>query len=209
MSIALVTTDPSLQKLVEGAFEKANLSVEVFDHLKNVQEDQLCLVDSACDLKKIDMFSNSFWVFEKTDHKISDDQKILFDEVFEMPVRMGSVVDAITSALLSKLRKQAMKILVFGDYEFDPQTGIFNNKATQKHVRLTEKEQDILIYLHKNKDTKVLRDKLLEAVWQYAEGVETHTLETHIYRLRRKIEQDPSKPTLLVTDDEGYYLNFS
>ena len=73
-------------------------------------------------------------------------------------------------------------------------------------VRLTEKETAILKYLYRAEQKVITRDVLLEEVWGYNSGVTTHTLETHIYRLRQKIEKDPSNARLLVTESGGYKL---
>ncbi|WP_141067510.1 winged helix-turn-helix domain-containing protein, partial [Brucella melitensis] len=73
-------------------------------------------------------------------------------------------------------------------------------------IRLTEKEAAIIKYLYRAGDKVIGRDVLLEEVWGYNSGVTTHTLETHVYRLRQKIEKDPSNATLLVTDSGGYKL---
>jgi DNA-binding response OmpR family regulator len=78
-------------------------------------------------------------------------------------------------------------------------------------IRLTEKERDILLCLLAAKAQgegggAVERRALLDRVWGYAETVETHTLETHIYRLRQKIEMDPASPQYLLTDGTGYRL---
>jgi len=71
---------------------------------------------------------------------------------------------------------------------------------------LTEKETAILEYLYQTRDRTVTRGTLLGEIWGYNAGVTTHTLETHVYRLRQKIEMDPSKATILVTDLGGYRL---
>jgi len=73
-------------------------------------------------------------------------------------------------------------------------------------VRLTEKETAILRYLYRSGEKPVSREVLLQEVWGYNSGVTTHTLETHIYRLRQKIEQDPANAALLVTEAGGYKL---
>jgi DNA-binding response OmpR family regulator len=75
-----------------------------------------------------------------------------------------------------------------------------------KKIRLTEKETSILKYLYRAGQKAVGRDTLLGEVWGYNAGVTTHTLETHIYRLRQKIEKDPAKAQILVTDAGGYRL---
>jgi DNA-binding response OmpR family regulator len=73
-------------------------------------------------------------------------------------------------------------------------------------VRLTEKETAILKYLYRSGERTITRDVLLSEVWGYNSGVTTHTLETHIYRLRQKIERDPSQAAILVTEAGGYKL---
>ena len=78
--------------------------------------------------------------------------------------------------------------------------------ARDKKVRLTEKETNILKFLYRAQSNVVARDVLLHEVWGYNAGVTTHTLETHIYRLRQKIEPEPSNARLLVTESGGYRL---
>lgn len=74
-------------------------------------------------------------------------------------------------------------------------------------LRLTEKEVEILRFLHEARGETVTRDELLQKVWAYAKDVETHTLETHIYRLRQKIEADPAMPKILLTRENGYAVS--
>jgi len=73
-------------------------------------------------------------------------------------------------------------------------------------VRLTEKETAILRYLYRAGQRPVSRETLLQEVWGYNSGVTTHTLETHIYRLRQKVEKDAASPAILVTEAGGYTL---
>ncbi|MGH6995940.1 MAG: winged helix-turn-helix domain-containing protein, partial [Stellaceae bacterium] len=76
----------------------------------------------------------------------------------------------------------------------------------RKKVRLTEKETAILKYLYRAGTRTIGRDVLLNEVWGYNSGVTTHTLETHVYRLRQKIERDPTHAEILITDAGGYRL---
>ena len=91
-----------------------------------------------------------------------------------------------------------------GPYTFRPSAKILLDSG--KRIRLTEKETNILKYLQRAGGT-VSREVLLHEVWGYNPAVSTHTLETHIYRLRQKIEKDPSRAQLLVTESGGYRLN--
>lgn len=91
-----------------------------------------------------------------------------------------------------------------GPYTFHPSAKLLQSE--DRKVRLTEKETNILKFLHANAGT-VPREILLHEVWGYGPAVATHTLETHIYRLRKKIEQDPARAQILLTEGGGYRLS--
>ena len=117
------------------------------------------------------------------------------------------------TVLLARLRAHLRQhersedaVLNIGPYEFQPAAKMLLEKGGKKKVRLTEKEAAILKYLYRSGEKPVARETLLNEVWGYNAGVTTHTLETHIYRLRQKIERDPSQAALLVTDKGGYRL---
>ncbi len=114
--------------------------------------------------------------------------------------------------LLARIRAQLRQheqsedaVFQLGQYTFKPAQKLLLD-AKEKKVRLTEKETNILKYLYRAGSSVVARDVLLHEVWGYNAGVTTHTLETHIYRLRQKIETDPSNARLLVTESGGYRL---
>ncbi|KWV44219.1 MULTISPECIES: response regulator transcription factor [Rhizobium] len=92
-----------------------------------------------------------------------------------------------------------------GPYVFKPSQKLLTMDSGQK-IRLTEKEAAIIRYLYRAEQKVVTRDVLLEEVWGYNSGVTTHTLETHVYRLRQKIERDPSNAEILVTENGGYKI---
>jgi DNA-binding response OmpR family regulator len=91
-----------------------------------------------------------------------------------------------------------------GPYTFRPSAKVLLDPADKK-IRLTEKETNILKFLYRSGDT-VPRETLLHEVWGYNSAVTTHTLETHIYRLRQKIETNPGQARILVTESGGYRL---
>ncbi len=101
---------------------------------------------------------------------------------------------------------QAVGGSTIGPYSFRPSAKLLLDNARNRKVRLTEKEAAILRYLYRAGDKVVGRDVLLHEVWGYNAAVTTHTLETHVYRLRQKIEQDPSRAEILVTEPGGYRL---
>ena len=121
------------------------------------------------------------------------------------PFRLGELV----ARLKAHLRQHALSedaVLAIGPYTFKPNVKMLIEEKANKKIRLTEKETSILKYLYRAGQKAVGRDTLLGEVWGYNAGVTTHTLETHIYRLRQKIEKDPAKAQILVTDAGGYRL---
>lgn len=124
------------------------------------------------------------------------------DATLRPPIRIGVLLTSLRAALAR--RGQARPEPDLGPYRFDP-TGLRLVHADDgREIRLTAKEAAILRHLRRQE--AVSRDSLLDAVWGYASGVATHTVETHIYRLRRKIEADPARPALLLTVPGGYAL---
>ncbi len=92
-----------------------------------------------------------------------------------------------------------------GPYTFRPAKKLLQDVAKNRRIRLTDKETAVLKYLYRS-ESAVNRQILMHEVWGYNATVTTHTLETHIYRLRQKIEADPANPSLLVTENGGYRL---
>ncbi|MFO1069527.1 MAG: response regulator transcription factor [Geminicoccaceae bacterium] len=116
------------------------------------------------------------------------------------------------SVLMARLRAQLRQFELsddvtfpIGPYSFKPAAKMLV-AGNGKKIHLTEKETSILKYLYRIGDRPVGRETLLDEVWGYNAGVTTHTLETHIYRLRQKIEPKAGEPTLLVTEPGGYRL---
>lgn len=116
------------------------------------------------------------------------------------------------AVLLARIRAQLRTheqsedaVFAVGPYTFKPSQKILVEDNGNK-VRLTEKETAIMKYLYRAEQKIIGRDELLEQVWGYNSGVTTHTLETHIYRLRQKVEKDSSNAKLLVTEGGGYKL---
>jgi DNA-binding response OmpR family regulator len=116
--------------------------------------------------------------------------------------------------LLARLRAQLRvfdnsedAVFAIGPYLFRPSAKLLLEPQRNRRIRLTDKEGAILKYLYRAGGRPVPRAVLLNEVWGYNSGVTTHTLETHIYRLRQKIEADPSNARLLLTEGGGYKLD--
>lgn len=116
------------------------------------------------------------------------------------------------AVLLARIRAQLRQheqsedaVFTVGPYQFKPSQKTLTAEDGRK-IRLTEKEAAIIRFLYRAEKSVVTRDVLLEEVWGYNSGVTTHTLETHVYRLRQKIERDPSHAEILVTENGGYKI---
>lgn len=121
---------------------------------------------------------------------------------FARPLRLGTLLRQIGQVLAEPVLY--MSDMPVGDYTFRPQEKMLARGDDE--ISLTDREVDILAYLARHRGGAISRDELLRNVWQYNEGVDTHTLETHIYRLRQKIEKSADDPQILQTVEGGYRL---
>jgi DNA-binding response OmpR family regulator len=120
------------------------------------------------------------------------------------PFRFAVLLARIRSHLRQHEHSEDAQYRV-GPYSFKPAAKTLIRDDNKK-IRLTEKETAIIKFLYRSGEQAVARDVLLADVWGYNAGVTTHTLETHIYRLRQKIERDPAHAEILVTEGGGYRL---
>ncbi|WP_127143749.1 response regulator transcription factor [Pelagibacterium montanilacus] len=120
------------------------------------------------------------------------------------PFRFSVLLARIRTALRQHDQSEDV-VFTIGPYTFQPSAKLLEASDGGK-VRLTDKETAILKFLYRQGSKTISRDILLSEVWGYNNRVTTHTLETHIYRLRQKMERDPSNARLLVTEEGGYRL---
>ena len=135
----------------------------------------------------------------------SDDHNHKADEYMIKPFRYPVLLKSIETQLY-KFKKSENTQYNIGNYVFKPNSKILESNENRS-IRLTEKENNILKFLYKNLGNTVSRETLLHEVWGYNSKVTTHTLETHIYRLRQKIEDNPSNACFLITEPGGYKLH--
>src|SRR5690606_1288686 len=121
------------------------------------------------------------------------------------PFRFSVLLARIRAALRQHDQSEDV-VFTIGPYSFQPAAKTLESSEGGSKIRLTDKETAILKYLYRQGPKTIGRDVLLKEVWGYNNRVTTHTLETHIYRLRQKIERDPSHARLLVTEEGGYRL---
>ena len=135
---------------------------------------------------------------------VSDDQNHEADEYIIKPFKYSVLLKSIKTQLY-KFKKLENRQYNIGNYVFKPNSKTLESNENRS-IRLTEKENNILKFLYKNLGNVISRETLLHEVWGYNSKVTTHTLETHIYRLRQKIEDDPSNAYFLITEAGGYRL---
>lgn len=140
---------------------------------------------------------------------VSDSDQILgldagANDYVTKPFRFAVLLARIRAQLRSHETSEDATFRI-GHYDFKPAQKILVESSGKK-MRLTEKETNILKYLYRAGGKPISREELLTEVWGYNAGVTTHTLETHVYRLRQKIEQDPAHSKILMTDQGGYRL---
>jgi DNA-binding response OmpR family regulator len=122
------------------------------------------------------------------------------------PFRLAELL-ARLRAHLRNFESSEDAVLQIGPYTFRPAMKLLHEPSKNRRIRLTDKEAAILKFLYRAGGKSVGRQILLNEVWGYNAAVTTHTLETHVYRLRQKIEPEPNQARLLITEGGGYRLN--
>jgi DNA-binding response OmpR family regulator len=121
------------------------------------------------------------------------------------PFRLGVLLARIRAHIRQHERSDDA-VFIIGPYTFQPSAKLLVDDDDHRKVHLTDKEAAILKYLYRASERVVSREVLLDEVWGYSAEVTTHTLETHVYRLRQKIEKVPSNARILITEPGGYRL---
>ena len=148
--------------------------------------------------KKINI-NYSTIILKKPSKKINEKNVIVFEE---LPNRIDKIIDKINIHLI-KQKYNLQSNLKIGEYSLDLNSRtIFKN---QKKLNLTEREIDILIFLSKQKEPQKI-DTLQNKVWNYSSNLETHTVETHIYRLRKKIKDTFNDDNFIISKKDGYII---
>ncbi len=128
------------------------------------------------------------------------------DDYITKPFKLSELLVCLRAQLRRRGNSKDLS-LDLGPYSFHPAKKMMVDRENgDRRIRLTEKETEILRYLFWAGENVIGRDVLLNEIWGYNSGVTTHTLETHVYRLRQKIERDPSNADILVTEPGGYRL---
>jgi hypothetical protein len=148
---------------------------------------------------------NSAIIINKTNHtlltnsKINNNNILVFDK---LPLKIEKIIDEINIQLIKQKYNFHSKLNI-KDYSLNFNTRIISNQ--NKELKLTEKEINIILFL-KDKNIPQSVNMLQNKVWGYSLDLETHTVETHIYRLRKKIKDKFSDENFIISEDEGYKI---
>ncbi len=202
----------SVQALSEalGSLFDDVLSYDTLPDINLIKDKDCLIVFANSNISNLSQYTNNNPVFLICDDRedVSDDNDC--EDIFTTPVRIGNLTESIKNFMKQQMNHEEMAPIMLGDIELNPKTSQLTKDKTS--VRLTEKEMDILLYIHKSIDDSdekfISKGQLLNEVWGYAQNVETHTLETHIYRLRQKLKSNLNLNDFLMTNETGYYLNF-
>lgn len=121
------------------------------------------------------------------------------------PLHAGVLMARIRAHLRQHEQSEAAEVFL-GPYLFKPHARLLVDAIRNSKIRLTETETSLLRFMHEHNGKPVTQKELLIGVWGYSTKAHTHTVTTHIYRLRQKIEADPAVPSLLCTTRDGYCL---
>lgn len=122
------------------------------------------------------------------------------------PVRLEQLLYTIRAKLQSKTAPERGDAALAQGFTLSPNERLIASDDGDVRVSLTEKEVEILSCLMQQPDRTMAREKLLKAVWGYSDDIATHTLETHIYRLRGKLRQVHETFDIIFSEEGGYRL---
>ncbi len=207
MNLLIITDNIVYQTLLKASLEPFFENISIYEYFEeNLRADIAIFAGIDTENEKLEGLAKKIPVFIVG--KVNNIVPEHVTDFFLMPLRLGCLIEAVKHQIKYQNQKEKLKKIKINHFNLDPKTNELINTSKDISIILTEKEQEILLYLFDKNGKGVKRDKLLQDIWGYVDGVETHTLETHIYRLRKKIEDDPTNPKILITNDEGYYLSF-
>ena len=184
-----------------------NSLYEILDEIKENLSFTIIKIDNEDDFKKkFDLNRLDYLVISKTDHKLLFNNNITaknFLDFNDLPLSFKKLIELINIKLIKLKFTQQSKITI-KDYELNLNSKFFF-KGNLK-LKLTEKEIEIILYLNDKKFKHNIED-LQKNIWGYAANMETHTVETHIYRLRKKISDLFKDEKFILSDKNGYFID--
>ena len=187
---------PEIDKIIIEIKEYFNYEIHYFnekkDLIKKIDEDEKFLKNSIILVNQKDLSSL----------KSKADEKQIYC-IKKFPIKISNLIDQLNARLIQQ-NYSAQSNININKYILDINSRVL--KTSDNELKLTEREIDTIIFL-KNENKPVKVDVLQKKVWKYAEDLETHTVETHIYRLRKKIKDTFNDDTFIQSKKDGYIIN--
>ena len=184
-----------------------NSLYEILDEIKENLSFTIIKIDNEEDFKKkFDLNRLDYLVISKTDHKLLLNNNItdkIFLDFIDLPLSFKKLIELINIKLI-KLKFTQQSNITIKDYELNLNSKFFSKDNLK--LRLTEKEIEIILYLNDKKIKHNVED-LQKNIWGYAANMETHTVETHIYRLRKKISDLFKDEKFILSHKNGYFID--
>jgi len=184
-----------------------NSLYEILDEIKENLSFKIIKIENEEDFKKKpDLDRLDYLVISKTGHKSLLNNNITdknFLDFNDLPQSLKKLLELINIKLIKLKFNQQSKIIIKG-YELNLNSKIFSKDYLK--LKLTEKEIEIILYLN-DKKTKHDVEDLQKNIWGYSADVESHTVETHIYRLRKKITDLFKDEKFILSDKHGYFID--
>jgi hypothetical protein len=143
----------------------------------------------------------NFFIFKRREFETKIKQTNV--TIFLLPLVFNDLILVLKRVINFENEKNNIKKI--GDYFFNPKTFRLSREDYNQIIDLTELENKLLSFLLKKKNG-ASKSEILSSVWQHNRDLKTHTLESLIYRLRKKIEKDPNKPKILINDERKYFV---
>ena len=184
-----------------------NSLYEILDEIKENLSFKIIKIENEDDFeKKFDLDRLDYLVISKTDHKLLLNNNIT-DKNFlgfnDLPLSFKKLLELINIKLIKLKFNQQSKIIIKG-YELNLNSKFFSKDNLK--LKLTEKEIEIILYLNNKKIKHDVKD-LQKNIWGYSVDMETHTVETHIYRLRKKINDLFKDEKFILSHKTGYFID--
>ena len=184
-----------------------NSLYEILDEIKENLSFTIIKIENEEDFKKkFDLNRLDYLVISKTDHKLLLNDNINaknFSDFIDLPLSFKKLIELINIKLI-KLKFTQQSNITIKDYELNLNSKFFSKDNLK--LRLTEKEIEIILYLNDKKIKHNVED-LQKNIWAYAANMETHTVETHIYRLRKKISDLFKDEKFILSHKNGYFID--
>ena len=209
ITIAILLSDIFLTKIFEEILKnyKDQFKFEILSDIDEITDHNVFITDVMCLNKLKNRLSNNYKILcigERSNFSnlTSEISQISF---LKIPFKFSELIERAEN-LLSSIKQEKSNIKQFKTFNYDNQNRIIQH--SNKSLRVTEKENEIFNFLVSQTDKFVTREKLLSEIWNYNKEIDTHTLETHMYSLRKKIDDKLQlKDFIIYKEKKGYVIN--